>query len=241
MKTPCDIQQAREQPQTPHGFILPVDPVDPGDRCDSVGPTSGDIADFHTRTSGLDQASAESVGQATDASCHTGAQLREVPTSVITGTRDPAAVPRRDAVRISVDMDSPGLLLSLLTSFWKYQKLFVSTVHSKRFLEHREQNLRSQYYSKFLESAIFAFSSRSSTSAAVRGLSVEYSKRAKFFLDAELSCPNLATLTGLLLLADYEVCNLCTRLGWIYCGACPHHELTWFPTEDFRYCLPCGS
>jgi hypothetical protein len=118
----------------------------------------------------------------------------------------------------TVNIDSTPLHVRLLQSYWKYQTLSVRVIDEELFMEHRKSKVRSEYYSRFLESALLACSTRSSTSEVVRRLGLQYAHRAKAELVSELEQPNISTLQGLLLLSDFEMAGGHDRVGWIYCG-----------------------
>jgi hypothetical protein len=118
----------------------------------------------------------------------------------------------------AVNIDSDPLHALLLQSYWKYQTLSVRVIDEELFMDHRRSKVRSQYYSRFLESALLACSTRHSTSEVVRRLGLQYAYRAKAELVSELEQPKISTLQGLLLLSDFEMAGGHDRVGWIYCG-----------------------
>ena len=119
---------------------------------------------------------------------------------------------------ISIDIESVQAQKQLFGLFWNMQKLSAAVVDERLFLAGRKLGERAQYHSKFLEYALLACASRSSTSSVIRCLGEKYVERAKAEVVHELECPNIASLQGFLLLSDFEATQGRDRVGWMYCG-----------------------
>lgn len=119
---------------------------------------------------------------------------------------------------VPLDMDSEQLEFLLLRSFFKDQELWVSVVHEETFLAHKRIGNRSQWYSNFLNAALFACGARLSTTGTVRDLGSEYARRARAEINFELENPSAASIQGFLLLSGYEATEGRDRVGWMLCG-----------------------
>ena len=117
-----------------------------------------------------------------------------------------------------LNMDSLPLRKTLLNIYFKLQHRFLILVDEGFFMSGLSLKKRSQYYSEFLEDAILTFSSRHSTSSAVRKLGDKYAQRCKTRIGMELEDPKISSLQGLLLLGDFETTRGRARIGWTYCG-----------------------
>lgn len=123
-----------------------------------------------------------------------------------------------DAVGIDLDANSPHMRDHLFRSFFKYQTLWVDIVNKETFLHHQANGTNSRWYSKFLENAMLACSTRLSTSKSVRALGSKYCEWAKDEALRAMSEPTPANLQGFLLLSEYEVTQGNDRSGWMFCG-----------------------
>ncbi|KAM0187488.1 hypothetical protein ACHAPI_011123 [Fusarium lateritium] len=117
------------------------------------------------------------------------------------------------AVNIDLDPNSTHLRDQLLQSFFKYQTLWVDVVNKEIFLAHQAHGHDSRWYSKFLENAMLASSTRLSTSKSVRALGATFCNKAKQQVLAAMSEPTPANLQGFMLLSEYEVTQGNNRPG----------------------------
>lgn len=135
-----------------------------------------------------------------------------------------------------LNMDSFPLRKTLLNLYFKLQHRFQILINESLFMADWSLQKRSQYYSSFLEDAILAFSTRHSTSSAVRKLGEKYAARCKTHIAMELDDPKIGSLQGLLLLGDFEATRGRARIGWTYCGEYIHDAFK--DHSDFHsYCV----
>jgi hypothetical protein len=122
------------------------------------------------------------------------------------------------APNMPLNMDSIPLRRTLINIYFGIQPRFQPLVDQEMFLRDWVHHKRTPHYSQFLEDALLAFSTRHSTSTAVRKLGHKYAERCKSQISLELDNPNLASLLGFLLLGDFEAGRGRARIGWSYCG-----------------------
>ncbi|KAL4802076.1 hypothetical protein BDV18DRAFT_147479 [Aspergillus unguis] len=122
-----------------------------------------------------------------------------------------------DTAPMGFNMDALPLRKALLDLYFRLQTRFQILIDESLFMTDWASQTRSQYYSRFLEDAILAFTARHSTSSTVRRLRDKYAARCKSQIGAELDDPAIASLQGLLLLGDVEATRGHARTGWTYC------------------------
>lgn len=119
---------------------------------------------------------------------------------------------------IGLDMNSTQLCNNLIQLYFEYQKLWVSIVDQRKFMEDRQKGIESPWYSPFLETTVLACATRLSTSRAVRALGQKYVNKARESVPDVLETPSPSFLQGLLMLSEYEVTQGNERPGWMFCG-----------------------
>ncbi|OAL44221.1 hypothetical protein IQ07DRAFT_649271 [Pyrenochaeta sp. DS3sAY3a] len=119
----------------------------------------------------------------------------------------------------TLDIDLMQVRRLLFENYWAIHALAAKVIiNKKRFMADRVIGKRSQYYSTFLENALLAIATRTSTSRAMRELGKQFLERARAEVSFELEHLNVASMQGFLLLSDYEATRGRDRLGWMYCG-----------------------
>ena len=119
---------------------------------------------------------------------------------------------------LSLDVDSTQIRQRLFQNYWDMHDLAAKVVDKERFICDRAVGKRSHYYSTFLENALLACATRTSTSSSIRKLGQRYLELAKSEIVQELEHLDTASVQGFLLLSDFEATQGRDRLGWMHCG-----------------------